>query len=115
MTVKAIPEGYHSITPYLIVEGAGKLLNFLAQAFDAQEIVRMTGPDGKIGHAEVRIGDSFLMLADATPQLPPVPALIHLYVEDADATYQRALAAGAGSLLAPADQFYGERRAYAKN
>lgn len=111
MAIKPIPEGYHSITPYLIVEGAGKLLDFLKQAFGAQEEVRMAGPDGRIGHAEARIGDSHLMLADATPDHPPISSAIHLYVEDADATYQRALAAGAVSLIAPADQFYGDRRA----
>lgn len=111
MAIKPIPEGYHSITPYLIVEDAGKLLDFLKQAFAAQEIARMAGPDGRIGHAEARVGDSCVMLAEATADHPSISSAIHLYVADADATYLRALAAGAVSLMAPADQFYGDRRA----
>jgi PhnB protein len=111
MAIKPIPEGYHSIAPYLIVEGAPKLLEFLKQAFGAQEIARIAGPDGAIGHAEARVGDSHVMLAEASPDYPPISSAIHLYVEDVDATYGRALAAGAVSVMAPNDQFYGDRRA----
>ena len=109
MPVKPIPDGYHSVTPYLIAQGADKLLDFLKRAFAAEETVRMPKPDGSIAHAEVRIGDSVVMLADAGEQWSPMPAGIHLYVEDCDATYLRALEAGATSVQEPADQFYGDR------
>ena len=109
MAVKPIPEGYHTVTPYLVVEGAGGLIDFLKQAFDAEEVVRMPGKDGTVGHAEMRIGNSMIMLADAQPEYPAAPHTICLYVEDADATYQRAIAAGATSVREPADQFYGDR------
>jgi len=104
MAVKPIPEGYHTVTPYLIVEGAAGLIDFLKQAFDAEEVVRMPGKDGTVGHAEVRIGDSMIMLADAQAEYPAKPHMICLYVEDADATYRRAIAAGATSIKEPADQ-----------
>lgn len=111
MAVKPIPEGYHSITPYLAVEGADRLLQFTKQAFGAQEIFRMDSPDGKVGHAEVKIGDSMVMLADAsgTDQGQPMPGMIHLYVDDVDKVYRQAIEAGATSLREPADQFYGDR------
>jgi PhnB protein len=109
MAVKPIPEGYHTVTPYLIVEGAAGLLDFLKQAFDAEEVFRMPGQDGKVGHAEVKIGDSMIMLADVGAEHPARPCMICLYVEDVDATYQRAIAAGATSIKEPADQFYGDR------
>ncbi|MGH7965245.1 MAG: VOC family protein [Candidatus Binatia bacterium] len=111
MSVNPIPDGYHAVTPYLVVQGAGKLIDFLKQAFDAQEIFRMAQPDGTVGHAEVRIGDSVVMMADACNEWKPMPGTIHLYVNDADATYKRALEAGAISLREPADQFYGDRSA----
>ena len=109
MAVNPIPEGYHTLTPYLIVEGAAKLIDFMKAAFNAQEVFRMPGKDGAVGHAEVRIGDSMLMVADAQPEYPARPSMICLYVEDVDATYQRALAAGATSVREVADQFYGDR------
>ncbi|MGH8937106.1 MAG: VOC family protein [Acidimicrobiia bacterium] len=111
MAVKPIPDGYHSVTPYLIVEGADKLLDFLKRAFSAEETVRMPRPDGSVAHAEVRIGDSIVMLGDAGEQWSPMPGMINLYVEDCDATYLRALEAGATSLQEPEDQFYGDRTA----
>lgn len=109
MAVKPIPEGYHTVTPFLVVEGAAKMIDFLKAAFDAQEITRMPGKDGTVAHAELRIGDSMIMVADAAPQYPARPGMIGLYVEDADATYARAIAAGATSLHEVADQFYGDR------
>jgi PhnB protein len=109
MAAKPIPEGYQSVTPYLIVEGAEKLLDFVNQAFGAEERFRMDGPDGSVAHAEVRIGDSVVMLADASEQWPATPGNIHLYVEDCDETYRRALEAGATSVQELADQFYGDR------
>jgi PhnB protein len=120
MAVKAIPEGYHSVTPYLIVGNAPKALEFYQRAFGAKELMRMADPSsGRIGHAEIKIGDSIVMLADEHRELgivgprsgerPPVSIL--LYVEDVDTVYRRALAAGASSLSEPADQFYGDRNA----
>lgn len=104
-------EGFHSLTPYLIVEGAAKLIEFLNQAFGAQEKFRVPKPDGSIMHAEVRIAGSVIELADANAQYPPRPTNLHLYVPDADAVYQRALAAGAISTHEPIDQPYGDREA----
>jgi PhnB protein len=109
MAVKAKPDAYHSITPYLIVAGAARLIEFAKAAFGAQETERLAAPEGRIGHAELRIGDSLVMLADAHGGRQPMPCMLHLYVEDADTTYQRALDAGAISLEPPADKFYGDR------
>lgn len=111
MAAKAIPDGYHSVTPYLVVEGAARLIDFLKRAFDAEETERLAAPEGQIGHAEVRIGDSVVMIGDARGQFAAMPTMLYLYVADADATYRRALDAGATSLQAPADQFYGDRSA----
>ena len=109
MAVKPIPEGYHTVTPYLVVPGVARLIEFLQQAFDAEERHRMARPDGTIMHAEVRIGDSIVMMGEATGEFQPIPAMIHLYVADVDAAYRRALAAGATSVREPTDQFYGDR------
>lgn len=109
MAVKPIPEGYHTVTPYLVVEGAAGLIDFLKQAFDAEEIFRMAGPNDTVGHAEVKIGNSMVMLADASAEHPAMPAMIALYVEDVDERYRRAIAAGATSIREPANQFYGDR------
>jgi PhnB protein len=109
MAVKAIPEGYHTVTPYLIVEGADELLDFVREAFAADQRFRMDAPDGSVGHAEVTIGDSVVMLADASEQWPARPGSLHLYVEDCDGVYQRAVEAGATSLEEPNDKFYGDR------
>jgi uncharacterized glyoxalase superfamily protein PhnB len=111
MAVNPIPEGFHSVTPYLMVREVPKLLDFLKQAFNAQEIMRMPTPDGTIMHAEVRIGDSPIMMGEACGDFKPMPGSIYLYVDDTDATYQRALQAGATSLMEPANQFYGDRAA----
>jgi uncharacterized glyoxalase superfamily protein PhnB len=115
MAVKPIPEGYHTVTPYLIVPGVPKLIDFLKAAFGAEETHRMAGPDGTVMHAQVRIGDSVVMMAEAAGPWKPMPAGIYLYVEDTDATYRRALEAGATSLMEPADQFYGDRSAGVKD
>jgi PhnB protein len=109
MAVKPIPDGYHAVTPYLVVEGTNKLIDFLKQAFDAQETFRMPKPDGTIMHAEVKIGDSIVMMGEASGQWKATPSKIYLYVNDVDATYKRALQAGATSITEPADQFYGDR------
>ena len=115
MAVKPIPEGYHSVTPYLIVRGADKLLDFVKNVFDAQETFRMPGPEGTIGHAEFRIGDSMLMISDGGVEYPPMPCSLYVYVDDVDATYKRALKAGATTQKEPADQFYGDRTASVKD
>jgi PhnB protein len=109
MAVKPWPDGYHSITPYLVVDGAARVIDFLKQVFNAQEMMRFAAPGGRIGHAELRIGDSVVMLGDAHGEHQPMQAMLHVYVDDADATYRRALAAGATSVQEPVDQFYGDR------
>jgi PhnB protein len=109
MAVKPIPDGYHSVTPYLIVQGAPALIDFLKQVFDAVEKERFLRPDGAIQHAEVRIGDSHIMLAEASAVFPAMPCTLYVYVPDTDASYKRALEAGATSVMAPMDQFYGDR------
>lgn len=115
MTVKPIPAGYHTVTPYLVVEGAAQLIDFLKQAFDGEEIQRMTRPDGTIMHAEVKLGDSRVMIGEAGGEYPPMPAMLHLYVEDTDALYRRALQAGAVSLREPTDEVYGDRMSGVKD
>ena len=108
-TVKPIPEGYHTVTPYLVVEGANRLLAFLEAAFGAKVLYRTDRPDGEVAHAEIQIGDSRVMLSGSQPQWPALPCALYLYVEDCDALYAQALAAGAKSTQEPADMFYGDR------
>jgi uncharacterized glyoxalase superfamily protein PhnB len=110
-----IREGFHSIMPYLISAGAARLIEFMKQAFDAEEAFRMPAPEGSIMHAEVRIDDSPIELSDGNAQYPPSPTCLHIYVPDADAVYSRALAAGATSLFEPADRPYGDREAGIKD
>ena len=115
--VKPIPEGYHSITPYLIIRGAAKALDFYKQAFGAIELFRMDSPDGRIGHAEIKIGDSPIMLADEHPEMGArspeswggSPVSLMLYVEDVDRVFAQAVEAGATVERPLADQFYGDR------
>jgi len=107
--VKPIPEGYHSITPYLIVDRAPELLEFLERAFGAEVRLKMVNPDGSLGHCEVRVGNSMLMVSSARDKWKAMPTTIYLYVEDADAVYAKALAAGATELMPMQDQFYGDR------
>jgi PhnB protein len=123
MAIQPIPDGYHTATPYLIVKGAGRAIEFYQRAFGASEVMRMDGPNGRIGHAEIRIGNSPIMLADEYPEMgfrspqslseaganmkPPVSIL--LYVEDVDARFKKAIAAGAKELKPIQDQFYGDR------
>ena len=115
MAVKPIPDGYHSVTPYLVVEGVVKLIDFVKQAFGATEIERMAAPDGRIMHAEVKIGDSIIMMAESSAQWNPMPGFLYLYVPDTDAVYRQALTSGATSIMEPADQFYGDRNAGVKD
>ena len=107
--VHYIPEGYHTVTPYLVVTDVSGLVDFLQEAFAAEEIERMHRPDGSVMHAEVRIGDSVVMMGETTGDNAPFPAMLYLYLEDADAAYRRALQAGAISLQEPVDESYGDR------
>jgi PhnB protein len=114
---KPIPDGYHAITPYLIVSGAAKALDFYTRAFGAIERERMQDPTGKVRHAEITIGGACVMLADEHPEIGALspatvggsPVKLHLYVEDVDAFVARAVAAGATLTRPVADQFYGDR------
>ena len=108
------PEGFRSVTPYFHPRGAAQMIDFLKQAFGAEEVARHAGPDGAIQHAEVRIGDSMVEMAEAHGLYQPVPSSIYLYVGDVDATYQRALQAGAASVQPPEDKPYGDRNAGVK-
>jgi PhnB protein len=115
--VNYMPEGYHTVTPYLIVGDAAKAIEFYKEAFGATELFRMEAPGGKIGHAEIRIGNSPVMLADEMPEMGYVspqtlggtPVSIMIYVEDVDSVAAKSVAAGAQVLKPVADQFYGDR------
>jgi PhnB protein len=117
MAVSPIPDGYHSATPYLIAEGAAAAIDFYQQAFGAIERMRLAGPEGKIGHAEIQIGNSFIMLADECPEmgfrgpksLGGTPVSLMLYVENADAMFGRAVSLGATVVKPIQNQFYGDR------
>jgi len=121
--VHHIPQGYNSVTPYLIVKGATKAIDYYKKIFGATEVMRMPGPDGRIGHAELKIGNSHIMLADEFPEMghqdpltlgnSPVSMLI--YVEDVDSTVARAVADGAEILKPVEDQFYGDRMGFIKD
>lgn len=115
--VQPIPDGYHTLTPYLTVEDGATALEFYAEAFGAEELFRMDGPEGKIGHAEMMIGDSPFMLADemeawgnrSPRSLGGTPTSLMIYVEDVDAVFQRAIDAGATEVMPVKDHFYGDR------
>ena len=117
MTVKAIPEGYNTVTPYLIIEGAAEAIEFYKKAFGAIELFRFPAPEGKIGHAEIKIGDSPIMLADAYPNMGykdpksigGSPVSLMIYIEDVDTVFNRAVAGGATVKEAVTNKFYGDR------
>jgi PhnB protein len=119
MAVKPIPDGYHSVQPYLVINGAAKAIEFYKKAFGATERFAMKQPDGRIGHAELEIGDSCIMMADENAQMEAFapshyggsPVSLMIYTEDCDRMYKQAIAAGATSDREPADQFYGDRMA----
>ncbi|HEV7589292.1 MAG TPA: VOC family protein [Longimicrobium sp.] len=104
MSVAAKPEGYSTVSPYLVVEGAQRVIDFLQRTFDATALRRYERSDGSVMHAEVRIGESVVMIADATGQWPAFPSMLHVYVDDVDAVYRRALEAGGVSLQEPTQQ-----------
>jgi PhnB protein len=117
MNVKTIPDDYASVTPYLIVQGAAEAIEFYKDVFGATERMRLPAPDGKVAHAEIEIGDSVIMLADECPgrgakspqTIGGTPVCLHLYVEDADAVFAKAIAAGAEQIRPVENQFYGDR------
>lgn len=109
MTASGVPEGYHTVTPYIVTPEAADLIEFIKSAFGATERLRSTQEDGSIMHAEVEIGDSVVMVGGGGEGIPAKTAMLHLYVPDVDVQYKRAIEAGADSLREPADQFYGDR------
>lgn len=104
-----IPEGYHTVTPWIISRDTAGVIDYVTKAFGAKEIARVVGEDGSIGHAEVRIGDSVVMMFDGKPDWPPTPALLRLYVEDADAVHRQVVAAGGTSVTEVTHLFFGDR------
>lgn len=111
MTIEGLKTGFHTITPYLVVNGADDLIAFVRETFAAEVQARHLRPDGTVMHAEVRVGDSMIELGDGNEQYPPFSTALHLYIDDIDGPYARALAAGASSLHVPTDQPYGDREA----
>jgi uncharacterized glyoxalase superfamily protein PhnB len=109
MSAKPIPDGYHTVTPYLVVSSVRRLLEFVTKAFDAEIKFQMPRPDGEVAHAEFRIGNSMVMCGSASDQHPALPTMLYLYVKDVDAVFQKAVAAGGEVVRAVADQFYGDR------
>lgn len=107
--VQAIPSQYGSLTPYLVLPNCSEAIEFYKKAFNAEEIMRMPMPDGSVGHAELKIGDSILMLASGNPAWPQTSALTCLYVDDCDVVFNRAVAAGAQVVEPLSDKFYGDR------
>jgi PhnB protein len=110
MAVNPIPNGYHTVTPYLVVRGAAKLIEFAKKAFGAETVGEaMKRPDGTIMHTQIKIGDSLIMVSDASEQNKPTQTMLYIYVPNVDAVYQRAVAAGGTSMMEPMDMFYGDR------
>ena len=111
MSVKPIPDGYHTITPYFAVRDAAKLMDFLKRAFDAEEVDKLATPDGTVMHGQMKVGDSMVMIGHVPPDAnyPLMPAMLYMYVKDADAAYRKAMQAGGKSVMEPIDQFYGDR------
>jgi PhnB protein len=117
MAVQPVPKGYHTVTPYLIVKGAANAIEFYKKAFGATETMRLADPSGRIGHAEIKIGDSAIMLADEAPQMNArgpltiggTAVMMMLYVTDVDTLFRRAIAAGGKEVRPLQDQFYGDR------
>jgi len=109
MAVDPIPEGYNTVSPYLVVEDIDQQIEFVKLAFDAEVVERIALPDGSVMHADVRIGDSIVMMGKASPEFPALSAMFHLYVPNVDSVYNSAIEAGATTLQEPKDQFYGNR------
>jgi uncharacterized glyoxalase superfamily protein PhnB len=115
MKPKTIPDGFHTVTPYLMVERAAQFLDFIEKAFGATVVERVLGPGGSVGHAQVKIGDSMVMLGEANANWKAQPASLYLYVENVDEAHRRAVLAGATTIMEPSDQFYGDRNSGVKD
>jgi PhnB protein len=113
--VKAIPEGFHTVTPYFVADDAAKLIAFLVAGLGGKTSFIHHMPDGKVMHAQVKIGDSMVMLSDPPKGYSPIPCVLYMYVPDADAIFNSAVAAGATPMQKPADQFYGDRTSSVKD
>lgn len=123
--VSYIPKGYNSITPYLVIKGAGQAIDYYKKVFGATEVFRMDQPDGKVGHAELKIGDSLIMVADENPQMGEghssaatigaSPISLYLYIPDVDHVFQRAVAEGAKAIKPVENQFYGDRTGFLRD
>jgi len=113
--VRPIPQGYASVTPYLIVDGVPRLVDFLKHTFNAEERTLINDREGHVGHAEIKIGNSIVMMADFTPQYRPIPSQLYVYVDDVDLAHKRGLEAGGTSEQVPTTQFYGDRTAAVKD
>lgn len=110
MVVKPVPDGFRTVTPYLTVRDAGKVIEFLKKAFNAETTHEpIKRPDGSVMHAHVKIGDSIIMIADESEMAKATPATVYLYLPDVDAIYDRAVKAGGQSIMKPTDMFYGDR------
>jgi PhnB protein len=116
MAPKPIPEGYHTLTPYLVVRGADKTIEFLKKGFGAELTFEpMMRPNGKVMHAALKIGDSHVMISEATDQHPAMQSMVHIYVPNVDAVYARAVTSGGTSAMEPTDMFYGDRAGSVKD
>jgi len=111
MGVKPIPDGYHTVTPAVMVDAAADVISFAEEVFGAKVATKMVNPDGTIGHAEVKIGDSIVFVANPMAGAAPAPGWLYVYVDDVDSVYRKALEAGAKSVEEPQDKFYGDRTA----
>ena len=115
MVVKPIPDGFHRVTPYIVAQGAARLIDFLKDAFGAAVVSRHDKPDGSVMHAQLKIGDSMIMLTEACDKAPSGLVSMYMYVEDSDAVYERALKAGGTSIMEMSTQFYGDRHGGVKD
>jgi PhnB protein len=115
MAIKPVPEGFHTVTPYLVVKGANALVDFITRAFGGKEVHLMKGPKGEIRHGDLIVGDSHVMLGEADGPWPPQPTSLYVYLPDCDAVYRKALAAGGTSVQEPKTQFYGDRHGAVKD
>lgn len=111
MSVNPIPKGYNTLTPFLVVTNGEEIIEFLKNAFEAEEMYRMTGPDNGIMHAELKLGNSMIMIGEAMADNKPWPNMLYFYTKDVDSVYQKALDAGAKSVNEPANHYYGDRNA----
>jgi PhnB protein len=114
-SVKAVPEGMHTVTPFLVVDGANELIRFIEQSFDGKTTAIMKTQDGKVMHASIQVGDSQIMVSDATEKYPAGNCRLYLYVDNVDDTYKKAINANGTSLREPVDEFYGDRSSGVKD